>query len=58
MPRARKQEVEEPTFEVTVWDMMEGDIVLKRWDATQSEVDQIEEQYRDEPFREVQVEER
>lgn len=58
MPRARKQEIESLSFEVTVWDTMEGDIVLKRWDATQSEVDQIEEQYRDEPFREVQVEER
>jgi hypothetical protein len=55
--KAREAE-DERTFEVTVWDMTNGDIVKKRWDATSAEVAEIEEEFRDEPFREVKVEER
>lgn len=58
MPKAKRQPKDDGRrFEVTVWDMMDGDIVKKRWDATQAEVDEIEEEFRDEPFREVQIEE-
>jgi hypothetical protein len=47
-----------PTFDVTVWDDVEGDIVKKLWDATQEEVDAVYEQFEDEPNRTIQVEER
>lgn len=52
------EEPEERTFEVTVWNMMDGDIVKKAWSATQAEVDEIEEYYGDEPLYSVQIEER
>lgn len=47
----------EPTFEVTVWNVTNGDIVKKAWEATSAELAEIEEQYGDEPFYEIQVEE-
>lgn len=47
-----------PTFEVTVWDDTNGDIVKKLWEATDDEVDEIREQYEGEGFYTVQVEER
>ncbi len=46
-----------PTYDVTVWGD-EGDIVKKLWDATQDEVDEVYEQFEDEPNRTIQVEER
>lgn len=45
------------TFTVTVWNMVEGDIVKKVWSATADEVAVLEDQYNDEPFHSVQVEE-
>lgn len=45
-------------YEVTVWDIVEGDIVKKRWNATASEADEIREQYADDPNKSVQVEPR
>lgn len=44
-----------PTFEVTVWDMY-GDIVAKRWHATQAEVEVVYDQYEDDPEYSVSVE--
>lgn len=46
----------EQSYEVTVWDMREGDIVKKLWNADAIEADQVREQYADEPFIEVQFE--
>lgn len=43
------------TFEVTVWDNMNGDIECYRDEATQAEVDDIERNY-DEPIYHVQIE--
>jgi hypothetical protein len=47
-----------PTYEVTVWNDSNGDIVKKLWEATEDEVDDIRERYEDEPFHSVVVEER
>jgi ribosomal protein L37AE/L43A len=41
-------------FEVTVWGQ-EGDIVKKVWEANQSEVDAIEEEYGDDPMLIIMV---
>ena len=43
-------------FEVTVWDITNGDIVEKLWRASNAELDEVEEKYRDWPFIEVQSE--
>ena len=48
----------ETRYEVTVWDIINGDIVKKLWNATAEEADEIRDQFEDEPFREVVVEER
>lgn len=47
----------EERFEVTVWDH-EGNIVKKLWDASDDEVEEVREQYGDEPLKTVVVEER
>jgi hypothetical protein len=55
---AKHQKVEkEKTFDVTVWNTLDGDIVKKLWSATSAEVAEIEEQFSDEPNCTVQVEE-
>lgn len=46
------------TYEVTVWDTINGDIVRKEWSATECELREIEDSYRDEPGIEIQYEER
>jgi hypothetical protein len=46
-----------PTYDVTVWGE-EGEIVKKLWDASQDEVDEVYEQFEDEPNRTIQVGER
>lgn len=46
------------TYEITVWNMINGDIEAKYWEATESEMDDILEQYFDDQLFEVQVEER
>lgn len=43
-------------FQVTVWGQ-EGDIVEKLWEANQSEVDEIEEKYGDDPMLTIMVDE-
>jgi hypothetical protein len=45
-------------FDVTVWNMFEGDIAKKLWDATWDEVQDVYKQYDADPFYEVQVEPR
>lgn len=45
------------TFQVTVWNTIDGDIVKKLWEASIDEVNEVEEQYSDEPFMMIQVEE-
>lgn len=57
MPRRKKEPEDERRFEVTVWNLIEGDIVKKRWDTDAAEVAEIEEYYKDEPGHEVIVEE-
>ena len=49
-------EHEPKTYQVTVWNIATGDIVKKLWEATEEELDEVEEQYRDEPFHEIQIE--
>jgi hypothetical protein len=43
-------------YEVTVWDMADGDIVKKLWEASQGELDDIQDRYGDDPRYSVQVE--
>lgn len=43
-------------FRVTVWNLTEGDIEKKLWEASQREVDEIEARYEDEPGFEIQIE--
>lgn len=46
-----------PRYEVEVWNIVEGDLVKKLWDATEDEVAEVEERYADEPFYDVVVRE-
>lgn len=48
----------QPTYEITVWEIDNGDIKEKYWIATADELDDVLHQYRDEPEFEVQFEER
>jgi len=43
-------------YEVTVWNVVDGDIVAKNWSATEEEVAEMETRYGDEPYFDVQVE--
>lgn len=45
----------EPRYEISVWNIVEGDLVKKLWEATEAELAEIEERYRDEPFYEVVI---
>ena len=45
----------EPRCEISVWNIVEGDLVEKLWEATEAELSDIEERYRDEPFYEVVI---
>lgn len=40
-------------YEISVWNVVEGDIVKKVWDGTEEELGEIEEQYDDEPFYQI-----
>lgn len=44
--------------DIEVWDLVKGDIVRKVWDASDADLDEIEEQYSDEPGIEIVVVER
>lgn len=57
MRRPKKKPTNDERYEVTVWDH-EGDIVKKLWDATHEEAEEVREQYEDDPFKTVVVEER
>jgi len=57
MPR-RSKVIDERTFDVTVWDMLDGDIVKKIRNATESEANAIEQEFLDDPMRAVSIEER
>jgi len=43
-------------YEVTVWNMVNGDIVRKLWDADADDVSEIREQYGDNPLMQIIVE--
>lgn len=42
-------------YEVSVWNVVEGDHVKKLWEATEKELDDLRERYVDEPFYQVIV---
>lgn len=42
-------------YEISVWNIVEGDVVRKLWDASEDDLEAIEEQYGDEPFYEVVI---
>lgn len=42
-------------YEISVWNNVEGDLVKKLWDASQAELDHLEEYYADEPFYQVVI---
>ena len=43
---------------VTVWDIQDGDIIEKIWNASQRDLDELEQRYQDEPGIEIQIEDR
>lgn len=48
---------EVPRYQITVWDMADGDIVEKLWEATEVDLDEIEKKYADEPDISIQLDE-
>ncbi len=44
-------------YDITVWNLIEGEIVSRLRHATERQLSEIEEQYGDEPGCEIQVEE-
>ena len=42
-------------YEITVWNQSNGDVVAYRRDATEEELEQMQEWYEDEPFHEVVI---
>lgn len=58
MKRMPRQPEPERRYEVTVWNLIEGDIVKKLWDASEEELAEVEGRYADESGYEVQVEEK
>lgn len=49
---------DEPRFDVQVWDMRDGDLVKVHRDVSADEADRIRDEWEDEPFMSVVVEER
>lgn len=45
----------EPRYEISVWNIVEGDLVKKLWDATEAELTDIEDRYGDEPFYDIVI---
>jgi len=43
-------------YEVTVWNVVDGDILEVNYEASQRDLDEIEERYEDEPGIEIQIE--
>lgn len=46
-----------PAYEVTVWNVTNGDIEKKLWRATETDLREVEEQYGGSPRHEIQIEE-
>lgn len=44
------------TYEVTVWDLTNGDVVKKLWHASEAELQEVEEYYGNEPMYEIVAE--
>jgi hypothetical protein len=57
MGKRKTQPEDETTYEVEVWNIVEGDVVKKLWHAKWADVEALQDQY-DDPMYEVQVEER
>lgn len=54
----KQKPMEDERYDVTVWDLRDGDIVKKLWEAAYEEAEEVREQYADEPFYDVQIEEK
>jgi hypothetical protein len=52
---SRRKPKTEIHYEISVWNIVEGDLVRKFWDATEDYLADIEEQYRDEPFYSIVI---
>lgn len=46
---------DEIRFDVEVWDLLDGDLVEKLWDATEEEADGIHDRYEDDPMKMISV---
>lgn len=55
---AKKRKEPEETYDVTVWNLTNGEIAKKLWRATYEEAEELREYYADEPMYDVVVEER
>lgn len=42
-------------YEVTVWNQTNGDVERKCWDITENELDELRDQYEDEPGLDVVI---
>lgn len=51
----RKKPKTETRYEISVWNIVEGDVVKKLWEATEAELADIEEWYRDESFYQIVI---
>lgn len=47
----------ERTYDVTVWDTLEGGVRDCKYDITESELDELHEHYSDDPFADVVIDE-
>ena len=56
--REKKKLIDDERYVVTVWNIMDGSIEKKLWNATYEEAEGVRAQYSDEPFCDVQVEEK
>lgn len=52
---AKRKPKMEVRYEISVWNITNGDLVRKLWEATEADRGQIEEQYDDEPFYEIVI---
>lgn len=42
-------------YEISVWNIVNGDHVKKLWEATEKELQEIEDWYGDEPFYQIVI---
>jgi hypothetical protein len=52
---SRKKPKTETRYEISVWNIVEGDVVKKLWEATDAELADIKERYGDEPFYDIVI---